>query len=169
MFDKIEDPYPLFFALIFKYILKEPYSLKYNNDSNIQVFLNFLKLDRSYSLGKIKNTVIYYLFNDSYVSNDLGITESDFSIFQDILLSVSPVMIKPNIFGGMFFDVNPSISFRFKGKDINSEEFNDYISIVTTELLDISTKINNKNLKENYLKELQFIISKQKNLKIKKG
>lgn len=109
-----DDPYPVFFSLFFRNIIKNNNQDKINYQA-IQSFLDFLKLDRNYSLGKyLKKEVLFYLSNLTYVKNDLGITEKDFNLFNDILLTVQPVQVKSNVYCGMFFEEIPSLSFRFK-------------------------------------------------------
>lgn len=110
-FSKFKNPRPVFFALLFKYIAKG--TIK-SRTSSEEFFNKFCSLDRSYSLGNIRTSVNYYLVQNEFIPNDLGIIDSDFNLFNDILLSNTPVEVAPNVLSGVYFGYDEGLSFKFK-------------------------------------------------------
>lgn len=110
-FSKFKNPLPIFYALIFKHISTETLRLKV---SSVEFFNMFYKQDRLYPLGNIKSHVIFYLTNEYFINNDIGVVESDFNLFTDILIINSPIKISSNIFSGVYFGFDDGLSFKFK-------------------------------------------------------
>ena len=108
---KFKNPYPIFFALVFKHITSETRQSKV---TSFEMFNKFLQLDRTYSLGPINRSIKFLLMNELYVSNDLGICESDFDLYKDILLTHTPAKISPNIIAGIYFGSSNDLLFKFR-------------------------------------------------------
>lgn len=168
VFKKFNTPLPFFFALIFKFIYQEPHRKRYNPSLNAEVFLNFLKTDRSYQLGiNLKNQVLFCLINNEYVVNDVGISQSDFQLFQDILLKSSPVVISHQIFLGLLISEVASLQFRYRGQ-FTQEDLQEAIPDSILQLTSREQYIVDPHLKRSFKDEINLIKSQQKMLKFKK-
>ena len=110
---KFKNPYPIFFALIFKHITSETRMFK---TSSVEMFNRFLQLERTYSLDSVNKAVKFLLLNNVYTPNDLGICESDFDLYNDILLTHKPAKISPTLIAGVYFGSSYDLLFKFRRK-----------------------------------------------------
>ena len=108
---KFKNPYPIFFSLLFKNITSETKKVKTNS---IELFNLFLQLDRTYSLGTVGRAVRFILSNENYIANDLGVNESDFNLYKDILLTHNPAKISSNLIAGIYFGTSNDLVFKFR-------------------------------------------------------
>lgn len=111
----LNNPDVVFFALVFKYIQYDEYLLDANivNELNIKCFENFLK-DVSFDLN-VKG-VKYLLRSDSFLSNDLNITENDYNFYHDILLHSKPLNVFEERYTCYYYDDLLKIHNYFKGE-----------------------------------------------------
>lgn len=108
---KFKNPYPIFFALVFKHITSET---RQSKTTSLEMFNRFLQLDRTYSLGTLGRPTKFLLSTDTYVSNDMGICESDFDLYKDILLTHIPAKISPTLIAGIYFGSSNDLLFKFR-------------------------------------------------------
>lgn len=111
----LDNPLLVFFSLIFKYINYDDYLLEANivNELNIKVFQKFSS-DLSFDLDK--KSVVSLLRMQSFIPNDLNISENDYNYFYDILLYSQPLNVFDERYTCYFYDELFKIQNYFKGE-----------------------------------------------------
>lgn len=97
-YSKIKEPKAFFYALIFKNL---PYKI----------------LDKLIENDKQLRNKVSCLLNDTYLLNDLGITENDYDLLNSILLYAQYIEVPVpagKLYSGISYDIEKGLSFKFK-------------------------------------------------------
>lgn len=147
----------------------ELFFIYFDNINNpLSLFYSFFKKNNPpQSLLKQKNFLNNY---DTFINNDIGVTENDFNIYKSIVTYCSFVHIKFKnnsiLFCGISQEIPKGIMFKKKG-DIDNTKIKEYLPQIVSKLYEKSEEILFLEIKTIYLKQVDYIVSNYSKFKVK--
>lgn len=145
--NKIIDRDSVFLALLFKYAYADDYVHVDVTVFNVEYFLKFVTDFELEGIQQHVDKVLFLLQCDEFLENDVGVCETDFYYYQDILMYCQPIIYFPSVYTCYYHDeeykiVNHSHSnYSVKDKETLSKGLIKILGILQEKTLDFNSSV----------------------------